>query len=87
MINLINAIFMPITGWLRDLLYSMSNISVPLARPINFGAYFGYFSFLGPVWITFITTVCTLGFIYFVIYLVMSSTGLYLKFKNSVKWW
>lgn len=85
--NIIDSIFGPVLTWLNDIYVSISNLFVPLSRPINFGRYFGYFSFLGPVWITFIQTVCTLAFIYFVVYLIKTQTGLFLKFKDFIKWW
>lgn len=85
--NLIDTIFGPVLGWLHMISDQLHNLSVPVSRPINFGRYFGHFSFLGPAWITVITTVCTLGFIYLLLYFIMSADGLFGKFKNRIKWW
>lgn len=85
--NLIDTIFGPVLIWLNNISSSISSLSVPVSRPINFGRYFGHLSFLGPHWITFITTVCTLAFIYFVIYLIKTQSGLFIKFKDMIKWW
>lgn len=85
--NLIDTIFSPVLVFLTTIADALRSLSVPVARPLDFGKYFGYFSFLGPIWITFITTACTLAFIYFIVYLVTNNMGLFLKFKEFIKWW
>ncbi|RJG23298.1 hypothetical protein DQX05_13790 [Paenibacillus thiaminolyticus] len=85
--NLIDTIFSPVVTFLGSISDSLRSLSVPVARPLDFGKYLGHFAFLGPAWITFITTVCTLGFIYFLIFFVMSNIGLFRKFKDMIKWW
>lgn len=85
--NLIDTIFSPVLLFLSSIADSLRSLSVPLARPLDFGKYLGQFSFMGPVWITFITTICTLAFIYFIVYLVVNNMGLFQKFKDFIKWW
>ncbi len=85
--NFIDTLFGPVLGWLSSVSGAIRDMSVPVSRPLNFGRYFGYFSFLGPAWMTVITTACVLAFIYFVTYFVVNSQGLYQRFKDSVKWW
>lgn len=87
MIALIDTIFAPLLGWLMDIRSNISELSVPLARPINIGSYMGPFALLGPYWITFITTSAFLAFVYVVAFIIMASNGLFIKFKDSVKWW
>lgn len=62
-------------------------LSVPVSHPLDFSKYFGYFSFLGPKWTLVISTICGLAFIYFLVFFIMNSRGLYQKFKDSVQWW
>ncbi|OMD76582.1 hypothetical protein [Paenibacillus odorifer] len=85
--NLIDTIFGPVLGWLTSISSRLSSLSVPMARPLNLSNYFGYFEWLGSYWMTFITTCCTLAFIYLIIYLVRTQSGLFLKFKEFIQWW
>ncbi|PAF30773.1 hypothetical protein [Paenibacillus sp. 7516] len=85
--NLIDTIFGPVIMFLTTISDSLRSLSVPVARPLDFGKYFGHFSFMGPIWITVVTTICTLGFIYFITYLIVNNMGLFQKFKDFIKWW
>ncbi|MND45548.1 hypothetical protein D3C76_316290 [compost metagenome] len=85
--NFIDTIFNPVLGWLGSISSGLRSLSVPVARPLDFGRYFGQFSFLGPKWITLITTICALGFIYLILFFVLSNVGLFRKFKDMIKWW
>ncbi len=87
MIALIDTIFAPLLGWLLNIRTMISELSVPLSRPINVSDYFGPFALLGPYWITFITTGAFLGFVYIVTFLIVSSNGMVIKFKDTIKWW
>lgn len=87
MIALIDTIFGPVIGWLISIRSSINDLSVPMSRPINISNYLGPFALLGPYWITFISTACVFAFIYIVAFIVMSSQGLFIKFKDSIKWW
>lgn len=73
--------------FLNSISESLRSLSVPVARPIDFGKYLGHFSFMGPVWTTFITTLATLGFIYLLMFFIVNNMGLFQKFKNMIKWW
>lgn len=85
--NLIDTIFGPVLNWLNNISQSIRDLSVPVSRPLDPSKYFGYFGFLGSHWITLITTVMTLGFIYLLLYLIVTNIGLLIKFKNMIKWW
>lgn len=85
--NFIDTIFNPVIGWLDSIAANLRSLSVPVSRPLDFGRYFGQFSFLGPAWTTLITTICTLGFIYFVLFFIMANAGLFQKFKDKIQWW
>ncbi|MNC20245.1 hypothetical protein D3C81_1001780 [compost metagenome] len=85
--NLIDTIFAPVLAWLNGIADRLSDLSVPVSRPLILGRYFGYFSWLGPYWTTFITTTCTLAFIYMIVYFIRSQSDLFLRFKNMIKWW
>uniref|UniRef100_UPI00196789A6 hypothetical protein n=1 Tax=Escherichia coli TaxID=562 RepID=UPI00196789A6 len=74
-------------NWLNSVFTTIKELSVPLARPLDISQYLGVFGYLGPFWISFITTACALAFIYVVSYLVVSQRGLIIKFKDMIKWW
>lgn len=85
--NLIDTILNPLLNWLNSVFTTIKELSVPLARPLDISQYLGVFGYLGPFWISFITTACALAFIYVVSYLVVSQRGLIIKFKDMIKWW
>lgn len=85
--SLIDSIFSPFLNWLYVIFNRIHDLSVPLARPLDLDRYFGYFSFLGSNWTSFISTVCALGFVYLITYIIVANIGLLIKFKNMVKWW
>lgn len=87
MIAVIDTIFKPLLNWLNSIYSSIMSLKVPLAHPVNVGQYLGVFGHLGPYWITFITTVAFLAFVYVVILIILGSQGLVIKFRNTVKWW
>ncbi|MNL24520.1 hypothetical protein D3C87_1459550 [compost metagenome] len=74
-------------GWLNDIYYKLTALAVPASRPLSLGRYFGVFDWLGPQWKLLITTCCTLAFIYLVVYLIRTQSGLFLKFKEFIQWW
>lgn len=85
--NFIDTIFGPVLEWLNGISDAMRDLSLPVARPLDPNRYFGYFSFLGPNWVTLITTIMTLGFIYLLVYFIVNNMGLLIKFKDMIKWW
>lgn len=85
--NLIDTIFSPVLNWLHSISSAISQMAVPLARPLDISKYFGYFGMLGSGWQDFIKTVCALAFIYCICYLVVTQVDLFRKFKDAVKWW
>lgn len=87
MINMIDSIFSPLIGWLSTIYSYLTDISVPLSRPINLSNYFGVFKVLGPAWTTVITTTISLTVIYLVVMVIMQNLGFIIKFKNLIKWW
>lgn len=87
MINFIDTLFAPVTGWLTDTKKFLGDLFVPTARVLNLDNYLGYFSWLGPAWKSFIVTACMFAFLYGITFLVMSNVGVFRKFKDMVKWW
>lgn len=87
MIGLIDTIFHPVLNWLNEILFSIMTLEVPLSHPLDIAKYLGPFALLGNYWISFIVTVGTLAFIYVISYIVVSQHGLFMKFKNTIKWW
>jgi hypothetical protein len=85
--NLVDLIFSPVLSWLTSIYGHIRSLSIPVSRPLDLGRYLGHLSFMGPQWRLLITTVCTLAFIYLIIYLVRTQAGLFLKFKDFIKWW
>jgi hypothetical protein len=85
--DLVDSIFGPLLTWLTDIYNRISQMSVPLAHPLNLSNYFGVFNVLGPDWTTVITSILALSFIYFLVWIIMNNLGLIVKFKNLIKWW
>lgn len=83
----IDTIFSPVLGWLQSVITTIDSLSIPFSRPLNISYYFGYFSMFGNGWVFFIKTVTTLAFLYGVSYLVVTQIGLFIKFKDMIKWW
>jgi hypothetical protein len=84
---IIDTIFSPLLNWLIGINQSIQDMSVPLARPINVSDYFGVFAHFGAGWTSFVTTICTLAFIYGMCFIVVTQIGLLIKFKDVIKWW
>lgn len=85
--SLIDTVFNPLIAWLTSISSSISKLSVPLARPIDISQYLGPFAYLGPYWITFISTACVLAFVYIVCFLIVAQRGMIIHFKDMIKWW
>lgn len=85
--SIVDSVIGPLLTWLIDVYDRIMQLSVPLSRPIDFGKYFGYFTFLGAEWLLLISQTALLAFIYLVAYIVMSNIGLLRKFKDLIKWW
>lgn len=84
---LIDTIFNPVLTWLQSIIVAIDSLSIPFSRPLNISNYFGYFSLFGNGWVFFIKTVTTLAFMYGVTYIVVTQMGLFIKFKDMIKWW
>lgn len=84
---LIDTIFGPVLAWLTNIQNYISELKVPLARPLDISQYLGPFAMLGPYWVTFISTACVLAFIYVVTFIIVLNQGVFIKFKETVKWW
>lgn len=85
--GLIDTIFYPVLNWLNSILSSIMSLDVPLSHPLDIAKYLGPFAYLGPYWISFVVTVGTLAFVYVICFIVVSQHGLFMKFKNTIKWW
>jgi hypothetical protein len=84
---LIDTVFNPVLNWLNKISSYILHLSVPVARPLDISQYLGPFALLGPYWISFITTVCALAFIYMVCFIIVASQGTFIKWKDTIKWW
>lgn len=87
MIALINTIFNPVLSWLTKLLSYLKLASTPKAYVLNFGNLFRPLNMISPAWSLFLSNVFVMVGVYLIIHIVMSGSGLYQKFKNSVQWW
>lgn len=83
---LIDTIFSPVLAWLTSIYNQIQEMSVPLARPLDVSKYLGVFGYMG-AWTSFVTTAFALGFIYMVVFIVVSQRELFIRFKEIVKWW
>lgn len=84
---LIDTIFAPVLTWLHSIQTYISRLSVPVSRPLDISDYIGPFALLGTGWISFISTVCALAFIYIVCFVIVAYQGMFIKFKDTIKWW
>jgi hypothetical protein len=84
---LIDSVFKPVLNWLQNIYDSISDLIVPISRPLNVDNYFGVFGYFGSGWQDFAETVCVLAFIYVVCYVIVTQIELLRKFKDLVKWW
>ena len=87
MINLIDNIFRPFLMWLNQLTSYLTNLSVPLSRPLDLSKYFSIFAFLGPAWTTVITTAISLIVIYLILMVIVNNLDLLIKFWHMIKFW
>lgn len=85
--NLIDTIFNPILDFIDNISSSLSELSIPLSRPIPIENYLAVFNYLGPYWTAFLISIITMAFIYLVIYIIISQKDLLIDFKNLLKWW
>jgi len=87
LIDLINTIFNPVLMWLDNIRMMITNLAVPTSRGLNIGIYLSPFAFLGIGWITFISTGIALGLTYLIVFIIQAQQGLFIKFKDTIKWW
>lgn len=85
--NFIDTLFYPLLNWLNGIYTNLSSLSVPLSHPLDIKKYLGIFSILGPGWVSFIVNICLMAFIYMVCFMIVAQQGLFVKFKNTIKWW
>jgi len=85
--GVIDSIFHPVYAWLQSIINLIKSLSVPVSRPFDPSNYLAPLKLLGPHWFAFVTTVCMLSFIYVVAFLIVSYRGMYINFKDSIKWW
>lgn len=84
---IIDSILGPVLQWLASISSYINQLSVPVSRPIDLSNYLGYFGMLGPYWLSFIQTVIGLAFIYMIAFIIVTQQGLFIKFKDMIKWW
>lgn len=84
---LIDTVFGPVLDWLQMIFDYIMKLSVPVSHPIDLSKYFGFFQYMGSAWMSFVTTVVSLVFIYGVAFVVVNFQSLFIKFKETIKWW
>lgn len=87
MIELIDLFFNPIVNLLLNVRGSLSQAIIVAKQGLNVGYYIGYIAPLGPVWVALITRLFFCSFLVVIILISKTGWGLYLKIKDSIKWW
>lgn len=87
MIELIDLFFEPIVNLLLNVRGSLAQTIIVAKQGLNINYYIGYIAPLGPVWVALITRLFFCSFIVVIILVAKTGWGLYLKIKESIKWW
>lgn len=87
MIELIDLFFTPIIDLLTIIRASLSQAIIIARQGLNVEYYLGYIAPLGPVWVAVITRLFFCSFLVVLILITKTGWSLYLKLKDSIKWW
>lgn len=85
--NLIDSIFKPVTSFLDLILDKLMTIGTIAAKGIRLSDYFGFFSVLGPSWVSLINSALSALVFVFILYMVSKYSNVLLWFKDLIKWW
>ena len=87
MIALIDTVFSPVLNWLTQIYNYLINVNIPTFHALNLGNIFRPLNMISPAWSFLISNVFVMAVAYLIIHLVIGGSDLYLRFKNSIKWW
>lgn len=85
--DLIDSIFAPVYGFLNFVLLKIQSVSLVASRGLNLDYFLGPVALLGPEWVGLIKTIIACITLLTVVFVSTKGFGLYLKFKEGVKWW
>lgn len=85
--NFIDAIFSPPITFLELMQDMLSNAGTVVGRGISLGNYFSFFSYLPSEWQSVIQSALASSVLLAILFLVRSLWDMYLRVKQSSKWW
>lgn len=85
--DIIDTIFDPLIQVLNQIITLFSDLSVPASRGLNISDFLPQIGLLPNGWIIFVETIIMLSVIYMITYVIMAYKGLFLKFKDAIKFW
>lgn len=87
MIELIDLFFNPIINLLLSIRTYLAQAIIIARQGLNIEYYIGFIAPLGPVWVALITRLFFCSLLVVIILVAKTGWGLYLKIKESIKWW
>lgn len=85
--NLIDSIFGAPIGWLQLMQTMLGNAGQVSGKGINLNNYFGFFAYLPPEWQLVVKSLLGSAVLLTVLFLVKAAWDMYLRVKESGKWW
>lgn len=85
--NFLDAVFSPVLSFLELLRDVLNDVSLVVGRGINLNNYFSFFNYLPPEWQTVIQSALASIALLASLFIVRSVWDMYLKAKNSIKYW
>ncbi|MGC5328956.1 hypothetical protein [Brevibacillus sp. SYSU BS000544] len=85
--NFIDSLFNPASQFLQGIRDSLLKYSVGRNKPIELDSFFSPFALLGTSWVVLIKAVMLSLFSITMLYVAIGARGVYLYFKESIKWW
>lgn len=85
--HFIDAIFGPPTAILELVRDRLNAAALPLGRGISIGNYFSFFGYLPTEWRMLVQSILASITLLATLWLARSLWDLYLRIKNSTKWW
>lgn len=87
MIALIDTIFSPVMNWLSQIISYLHSATIPKSYSLELGSLFAPLNMISPSWTLLITNIFIMFVTYSIVYISVNGTGLYLQFKEAIKWW
>jgi len=85
--NFIDAIFAPALSFLELMRDMLNNAGTVVGRGINLNNYFSFFGYLPSEWRAVVSSALASVVLLAILFLVRSAWDMYLKVKQSGKWW